>query len=121
MLVTPAGRVSVTTTLVAGFGPALLAVSVQVIVLPASTGFGVAVFVIATFAAATTCVVAVQVLYVAIPLVTVPTHVFVMAPATVGAVPVIMMSGAVVFIGIDGRVHVTSVEYVQDQPFPVAL
>ena len=90
--VTPAGRVSVTTTPVAGLGPLLLAVTVYVMVLPATAEAG-PVFVIDRSAEAVTLVVAVAVLS---PLVgsgslALIVAVFVMLPPVAGAVAVMVI------------------------------
>jgi hypothetical protein len=123
MLLTPAGNVSEIVTLLAAFGPALLAVSVQVIGLPASTGFGVAVFVIVTVAAAVMFVVARHALLSTVDVdVAVPVHRFVIEPSVVGAVPEIrkVLSPT----GRDARVQVTvlpETPHVQPEPDAVML
>ena len=87
--VTPAGTVSVTTAFVAGLGPLLVAVMFQLMGLPAPNDDAEAVFVKTTDEFALTVVVTLQpaTLKVA-PASALATHVLVMLPVELGALPV---------------------------------
>jgi hypothetical protein len=91
MFVTPAGSESLMKTFVAGDGPALWTAIVQVMVPPAATGFGVAVFTSVTRDAGSTVVVTVQAVGSTLtPGSAEPTQTFVIGPVVVGALPVIV-------------------------------
>ena len=107
ILVTPAGSVSLMTTLGATLGPALVTAIDQVIVPPAATGFGVAVLTSVTAAFGLTTVVTEHaVVSMVTPAAPVATHVFVIGPATFGALPV--MVTVVVPIGNEAAVQVAA-------------
>jgi hypothetical protein len=89
----PAGNVSLTTTLVAIDGPALWTAIDQVMVPPAATGFGVAVFTSVTVDDGSTVVVTVHALgSIVTPGSPFATQVFVIGPDVDGALPVIVMA-----------------------------
>jgi hypothetical protein len=120
MFVTPDGNVSLTTTPVAVFGPALLTAIVHVIVAPATTGFGVAVLDTVMLECGVTVVPTVHCAVLTVAPVAVATHVFVIVPGAVGDVALIVI-GAMAPTANDGREHVSvCAACVHVQPVPLA-